>query len=177
MLWTLGRDKATPFSSWIGHVDKRFQNPWNATLACGIINTILGAIYVGSTTAFSAFIGSFLILGSLSYLAFILPNILTRRRHVTPGPFTMSNPVYYTVAGLACAYMIVFNVIYCFPYAKPFDAVSMNYSSLITGGLTIFVAGWWFWIKDKGYVGPGNVILDGEVADLEPRGSISAEKV
>lgn len=159
MLWTLGRDGATPFSGWIGHIHKRFQNPLNATLACGLINTVLGAIYVGNSTAFSAFIGSFIILASASYLAFIVPNMLTRRRHVAPGPFTMSDPVFYTVAGLATAYMIVFIVIYCFPYAVPFNAQSMNYSSLITGGLTIFVACWWFYVKDKGYVGPGNATI------------------
>jgi hypothetical protein len=181
MLWTLGRDNATPFSNWIGHIDKRFQNPLNATLAVGIINTVLGAIYVGSTTAFAAFVGSFIVMGSASYLAFIVPNIITRRRHVTPGPFTMPDPVYYTIAGLASAYMTVFIVIYCFPYAVPFTAQSMNYSSLIVGGLTIFVAGWWFWISPRGYVGPKAMLEEAErrlsVSDGTAHGvRISAEK-
>lgn len=181
MLWTLGRDKATPFSTWLGHIDKRFQNPLNATLAVGVINTVLGAIYVGSTTAFTAFVGSFIVMGSASYLAFIIPNIVTRRRHVVPGPFTMPDPVYYTIAGLASAYMLVFIVIYCFPFAVPFTAASMNYSSLIVGGLTIFVAGWWFWIRKGGrYEGPGAMLQEVEkmnVADSEVAGvRISAEK-
>jgi amino acid transporter len=170
MLWTMGRDKASPFSNWIGHIDERYHNPLNATLVCGIVNTVMGAIYVGSTTAFSAFIGSFIVLGAASYLGFIVPNLVTRRRNVAPGPFSMPDPVYYVVAGLACAYMLVFIVIYCFPYAKPFDAASMNYSSLITGGLTIFVGAWWFWIKDKGYVGPGAIILEGTERPLTDNG-------
>lgn len=157
----MGRDRATPFADWVGHVDEKWANPWNATLACGVINTVLGAIYVGNSTAFSAFIGSFIVLGSASYLAFIVPNLLTRRRNVRPGPFTLSDPVYYTVAGFACAYICAFIVIYCFPYAVPFTAETMNYSSLIVGGMTIFVTGWWFWIKDRGYIGPGHVILEG----------------
>lgn len=74
----------------------------------------------------------------------------------------MSNPVYYTVAGLASAYMCAFIVIYCFPYAVPFDEKNMNYSSLMVGGLTILVAGWWFWVQGRGYVGPGGVVLEGE---------------
>jgi amino acid transporter len=167
MLWTMGRDNATPFSNWVGRIDERFENPWNATLACGIVNTILGAIYVGSTTAFSAFIGSMVVLSTASYLAFIIPNLLTRRRHVTPGPFSIPDRIYYVIASIACAYMVVFIVIYCFPYAVPFTPQSMNYSSVITGGLTILVAGWWFWIKDRGYVGPGLVVLEGGVADLQ----------
>ncbi|KAF2676993.1 amino acid transporter [Lentithecium fluviatile CBS 122367] len=162
MLWTLGRDAATPFPGWVGHVSARWGNPWNATFACGCICTALGAIYVGSTTAFNAFVGSFIVLSSLSYLAFLLPNLVTRRRHVVRGPFTMADPVYYTVAGLACLYMLAFIVIYCFPYARPFDARSMNYSSLITGGLTVGVAGWWAWIQGRGYEGPRVVSFGAE---------------
>lgn len=178
MLWTLGRDNATPFSKWIGKIDKRFQNPWNATLACGVINSVLGAIYVGSTTAFSAFVGSFIVLGSASYLAFILPNILTRRRHVIKGPFTMPDPVFYAVAGTASAYMCAFIVIYCFPYAVPFTAASMNYSCLITGGLSIFVAAWWFYIKDRGYIGPAGMIEEVErrLSVGESVGRVGVEK-
>lgn len=162
MLWTLGRDNATPFSRWIGKIDDRFGCPLNATLTCGVICTLLGAIYVGSTTAFSAFVGSFIVLGSASYVAFILPNLLSRRRHIVPGPFTMPSYIFYPVASIACSYMIVFIVIYCFPYAVPFDEKSMNYSCLIVGGLSIFVAAWWFWVKDRGYVGPGPMIQEVE---------------
>ncbi|KAF2736306.1 amino acid transporter [Polyplosphaeria fusca] len=182
MFWTLGRDKALPFSGWIGHISPKYENPWNATLMCGVVNTILGCIYVGSTTAFSAFVGSFIVLTSASYLAFILPNLFSRRRHVIPGPFSMPDPVFYVVAGLASAYMCAFIVVFCFPYAVPFDAQSMNYSSLITGGLSVFVGCWWFWIKDRGYVGPRAGIeaverrLSVEDSIAGAGGKISAEK-
>lgn len=154
MLWTLGRDDATPWPKWVGRVDPRWGNPWNATLACGVINTVLGCIYIGSSTAFSAFVGSFIVLSSMSYLAFILPNILSRRRHVTKGPFTMPDPVFYAVATLACAYMVVWIPIYCFPFAVPFDTTTMNYTSALVGGVTILLGGWYVWIRNRGYVGP-----------------------
>jgi amino acid transporter len=154
MLWTLGRDNATPFSNWIGVVHEKHQNPFNATLACGVINSVLGAIYVGNSTAFAAFVGSFIVMSSCSYLAFILPNILSRRRHVIRGPFTMPAPVFYAVSTIASGYMLVWIIIYCFPYAVPFDATSMNYSCVIVGGLTIFVAAWYAVIRKRGYEGP-----------------------
>ena len=69
MLWTLARDRATPFSDHLARINKTWKNPFNATFASGIISTLLGCIYVGSTTAFNAFIGSFVVLLSLSYLA------------------------------------------------------------------------------------------------------------
>lgn len=161
MLWTLGRDGATPFSAWIGRVDAKWRNPWNATLVVGALCTALGAIYVGSTTAFNAFVGSFVVLSTLSYLAFLVPNLVTRRRHVRPGPFHMSDGVYDVVGGLSCAYMAVFIVVYCFPYVMPFDAVSMNYVSLMSGGLSLFVAGrWgWMWVSGGVYEGPGKRVV------------------
>ena len=57
------------------------------------------------------------------------------------------------VNAIACGYIIVWFVIYCFPYALPTDAASMNYSCVIWGGLTTIVAAWWFVGASK-YVGP-----------------------
>ncbi|OAL47227.1 amino acid transporter [Pyrenochaeta sp. DS3sAY3a] len=162
MLWTMGRDNATPFSSWIGKIDKKWGNPFNATLVCGVFNTILGLVYIGSSQAFTAFVGSFIVMTSFSYLAFILPNILTRRRYIIKGPFSMPDPVFYTVAGLACAYMIVWIPIYCFPFALPFDETTMNYSSAMVGGCTILLGGWYLWIRNSGYVGPRKLVEDAE---------------
>lgn len=79
--------------------------------------------------------------------------------------------------------MFVFIIIYCFPYAVPFDEKSMNYSCLIVGGLSVFVAGWWFWIRNKGYEGPRKMIEEverrlsvGEEGVVAGAGRISVEK-
>lgn len=179
MLWTLGRDDATPFSSWIGKVDRKWGNPFNATLACAIFNTILGCVYIGSTTAFQAFVGSFIVLSSMSYLAFILPNILSRRRHVLKGPFNMPDPVFYIVASIACLYMIVWIPIYCFPFAVPFDETTMNYSSAMVGGCTILLGGWYAWIRNRGYVGPRRLIETNASGESSVVGGsrVSVEKI
>lgn len=164
-LWTLARDEAVPFSGTLGVISHRFKNPFNATVVCGIFSTILGAIYVGSTTAFNAFVGSFVVLSTLSYLAAILPFIFTRRfsrssqepgayiNSMKPGPFQMGHRVGYTINIISCLYIIVFVVIYCFPYSLPVNAINMNYACLITGGMTIFATAWWF-VKGGNYVGP-----------------------
>lgn len=162
MLWTLGRDNATPYAHWLGSVHPEQQNPFNATLACAVVNSLLGAIYVGNSTAFAAFVGSFIVMSSCSYLAFILPNILTRRAHVIRGPFTMPAYIFYPLATLACGYMGAWIVIYCFPAAVPFDAVTMNYSCVIVGGLTLFQGGWYVVIKGRGYQGPRVMVQEVE---------------
>ncbi|KAJ5433769.1 SNF2-related protein [Penicillium cf. griseofulvum] len=164
-LWTISRDGATPFAGWLGRISLKFKNPFNATLACCGVVTVLACIYLGSSTAFSAFVGCFVQLSSLSYFMAIFPHILTRRSSFVPGYFHMSNTIGYVVNSLACVYIIAFAIIFCFPYALPTDAASMNYASLMTGGLSIFVTVWWFIHKDS-YVGPKHVPLtDKALAD------------
>ena len=153
-LWTLGRDRAAPFPSIIGKISPTLGMPFAATITCGCAVSVLGCIYVGSTTAFNAFVGSFILLSTASYTAAILPNLLTRRKNITFGPFHMKGALGFVVNFISCAYMMVWFVIYCFPYYLPTSAGTMNYSCVIWGGLTIFVALWWLLHARKGYVGP-----------------------
>ena len=41
-LWTLARDRATPFPTWLGKISPRLGMPMNATIVCGIFATVLG---------------------------------------------------------------------------------------------------------------------------------------
>jgi choline transport protein len=53
MTWSFARDKGTPFSRWIGKVDKRTQVP---IIAVGVVTglaALLCLIYIGSYTAFN----------------------------------------------------------------------------------------------------------------------------
>ena len=176
MLWTLARDDAAPFSGWLGQVHRHWRNPFNATLVCGITCTILGAIYVGSTTAFNAFVGSFVMLSTLSYVMAIGPHLLSRRANIIPGPFWMKGALGYVMNAIACTYMIVFIVIFCFPYALPVEAGNMNYSCLIAGGLSIFIAAWWLWKGARGYEGPKAIGIT-ETGYVVEKETLGTEKV
>lgn len=160
--WTLSRDNATPFSRVFRVVHPTLHNPFNATLLCGAGCTVMGCIYVGSTTAFNAFVGSYIILSTLSYLCAILPHLIGGRSVFTPGWFWMRGPVGFVINSIVCVYIIAFIVIFCFPYTMPATAANMNYSSLITGGLSIFVLLFWFW-RQKDYQSP-QVAWSGHVA-------------
>lgn len=151
-LWTLARDDATPFPAFLRKI--HLGMPFNATIACGIFVTILGCIYVGSTTAFNALVGSFVLMMSSSYTAAILPHLLTKRKNIIYGPFQLKGALGFVFNGISCAFLVAFFVIFCFPYFLPTDAKTMNYASLIWGGLTIFVTVWWFVGARKGYKGP-----------------------
>lgn len=153
-LWTLARDRATPFPHLLGKVSPTLRMPFYATITCGCVVTILGCIYVGSTTAFNAFVGSFVLFSTASYTAAILPNLLTRRKNIIYGPFHLKGALGFILNFIACAYMMVWFVIYCFPYSLPTTAASMNYACLMFGGLTILITVWWFVGARTGYEGP-----------------------
>ena len=152
-IYALGRDDATPFSKYIGAVSPTFHSPLYATLACGVFITCMGAIYVGSTTAFNAFIGSFALLTTVSYFLSIFPHLISGRNKIRPGPFWMGK-FGYIANVVACLYIVVSFVIYCFPYSLPTSAQSMNYTSVITCGCTFLVAIWWLIHGRGNYVGP-----------------------
>lgn len=103
----------------------------------------MGLIYLGSATAFEAFVGSFVVLNTLAYLAALLPYLYLRRASVPPGPFFMKGALGVVVIAVSCAFMAVWLVFYCFPYVYPVKAENMNYSSLISGGLTIIIGIVW----------------------------------
>ena len=159
LFWTLARDNATPFSAFFSKVSHKHRNPFNSILLCAVICTILACIYLGSQAAFNAFIDSFVVLSSISYLAAILPHLLSRRAEVAPGWFWMRGSLGYIVNTIACIYIVVFVVIFCFPFSMPATAPTMNYSSLLTGGASLFVAAFWFW-RQKNYEGPKYVAPD-----------------
>lgn len=125
MLWTLGRDQATPFPDFIGKVNPTWKNPWNATFVTGVLVSLIGLIYIASVEAFNAMVGSFVIFTTMSYLAAILPHLLSGRKFVVPGPFWMKGWFGMVTIGIACVYIVVFNVIYTFPFALPVYAGNM----------------------------------------------------
>lgn len=157
--YALARDDVMPFPTYIGSVNERFKSPLWATFGCGVLCTCIGAIYVGSLTAFNAFVGSFVLLTTLSFLLSIGPHLLTKRKSVKPGPFWMGK-YGYVVNALACLYMVVFFVIYCFPFAMPVAADGMNYASVITVGLACLSALYWFIHGRTHFKGPSMVTFE-----------------
>ncbi|KAJ4121783.1 hypothetical protein NW765_004608 [Fusarium oxysporum] len=166
-LWALARDGATPFPGVLGHVQESLDMPLWSTIVTAVLVSVLGAIYVGSTTAFNAFVGTFILLCSCSFLACILPNLLSGRKNIAYGPFRMHGIWGFIINGIACAYLLIWSVIYCFPYALPTSAASMNYTCVIWGGLTFLVSLWWFGSARKGYQGPTTTgsVVPGMVID------------
>ncbi|KAF5380235.1 hypothetical protein D9757_008215 [Collybiopsis confluens] len=146
--WALARDNATPYSGFFSTVATDLSCPVNATILCFVLNVGLGAIQLGSPTAFSDLVGSSIILSTTSYLLAILPHLLSRLSRSGPnipkGPFWMGPVIGPIINVLAVLLIVVTNVMYCFPYLLPVDDVSsMNYNSAILVGLGVLTSVWW----------------------------------
>lgn len=109
----MARDNATPFPKFFGSVNERLSCPIPSTIFCGILCTGLGAIQLGSKTAFSDLVGSFIILTTTSYLLAIGSHLVTGRKNIKPGPFWMGK-FGFVINGIACILIIFFNIMFCF---------------------------------------------------------------
>jgi amino acid transporter len=172
--WTLARDNATPFSPHFSQVNERLSCPVPATILCSVLTTAFGAIQLGSKTAFTILVGSFITLTSMSYLCAIAANILTRRENIPKGPFSLGRAG-YVVNVVTCVLIAFFNVCsrapspspfsfscahsclqvwFCWPFAKPVTVEGMNYNSVILAGVVVLTELWWELHGRRQYPGP-----------------------
>lgn len=168
--WTLARDNATPFPKFFSRVNETLSCPVEATVFCSLLATGLGAIQLGSKTAFSSLVGSFIILTTSSYFLAFFPNLLTGRKYVPAGPFHMGK-FGFLINGIACTLIVFFNVFFCFPYVYPVDTLdymncelslikllvstnSQTGNSVILVGVIVLTAFWWFVHGTRKYPGP-----------------------
>lgn len=154
ILWTLARDGATPFSGALGTVHAGLRMPLVSTITTAVLVSLLGLLYLGSSTAFNALLGSSILFSISSYLAAILPNLLRRREGMEHGYFRMPRRLGLLINSVACVFMVVLFVIFCLPYSLPTSPERMNYASLIWAGLSLCVGAWWMTGGKADYKGP-----------------------
>jgi choline transport protein len=145
VLWAFSRDGAMPWSSTWARVSSRYGIPFNAQLLVTAANAALGCIYLGSSTAFNAMLGSAVTINNIAYYIPILTNMLTGRRNMYKGVFHMGKWGWLVNSVTICwlTFAIVF---FSFPYSKPAKVQSMNYTCVVVGSLPILIIGWWIWI-------------------------------
>ncbi|KAJ0377878.1 hypothetical protein COL26b_003791 [Colletotrichum chrysophilum] len=111
--WALARDNAVPLSALFGRVNERLSCPVWSTLFVCVLATGIGAIPLGSSTAFLAIAGSFVVLTTISYAIPFAANMLSGRKYFPKGPFHLGRAG-YAVNGLAVLFIVLFDVLFCF---------------------------------------------------------------
>jgi choline transport protein len=152
----MARDDALICSAWLGQIHPKFGVPVWALVANSSVVFIIGCIYLGSSTAFNAMIGTGLILQQLSY-AFPTALLMFRRRSraFLPANRYIKLGIFGWIANFTTvAFAIIVGVFYNFPSTMPVAASNMNYASVVLGAMAIFTLMNWFVHAKRQYKGP-----------------------
>ncbi|KAL4907150.1 hypothetical protein BDW74DRAFT_189707 [Aspergillus multicolor] len=157
LTWSLARDDALLGSKYINRIHDRLDVPVWALFFNASVVSIIGCIYLGSTSAFNAFIGTGLILQHVSY-AFPAALLLYRRRASRWLPESRKFRVPGVAGWIANATTVCFAllvlVFYNFPTVMPVTGSDMNYSSAVLGVMAIVACLNWMVYARKRYHGP-----------------------
>lgn len=196
MTWSFARDKGMPLSKFLSKVSSRTRIPVVAIFVVTTFAALLVLIYIGSSTAFNdvisltitGFYGSYFLPCIFLLYHRIKGDIYPYRSNSTnesrppvsspdmmdekiegrlvwgpwkmPGIFGVINNAY------ACMYMIFVIFWSVWPPSTPVTVSTMNYSVVVTGGVMILSAVW-YWVRARReYHGP---IVEEDVATIARR--------
>lgn len=116
---------------------------------------IIGCVYLGSTTAFNAIIGSCLVLMHVS-IAIPIAFLMLRGRHSSslPQKNGSSGILGWAFNAGAVGWATVVTIFYCFPFSVPATSGSMNYACAVLAIMAVFGTLTWFIYANKHYEGP-----------------------
>ncbi|SCV41395.1 related to HNM1-Choline permease [Fusarium fujikuroi] len=157
MTWAFARDGGLPAKSWLASINVKHQVPLWSLLLNALVISVTGWIYLGSVAAFSAIIGSSLI---LQLFSFIIPAVLLlwhkRSESVLPRDreFRVPEIVGWSANGLTIILGTVLAVFFTFPGAIPVTGSTMNYASAVIVVIGIVAAVNWFLFARHHFAGP-----------------------
>jgi choline transport protein len=129
LTWSFARDDAIFGSRWLNKISSTQEVPIAALVFNFAIMFVIGCIYLGSSSAFNAFIGTGLILQHITY-AFPVVMLMYRKRSLQWLPdtrsFRLPSAVGWTTNAITVLFAIFVLVFYCFPVAMPVTASTMS---------------------------------------------------
>jgi choline transport protein len=154
LAWTIGLNKGFPFSKHIGQVmGAPFHTPIYALIWSAAFTSLLGFLYLGSQTAFNSLVSAGILLQYASYAIPIVLLLKHGRSRFQHGPFwyprlgLLANIVFLCWAPIAL-------VFYCFPYALPVEAGTMNYISVVLAIVALLIVFFWYIYARKNFSFP-----------------------
>jgi amino acid transporter len=142
--WAFARDNAIPLSSLWSRVNERHNTPiWALTLTT-LIQMLLSLIYLGSSSAFNAFVAVGVIALAVSYGIPIALSMMTGRAGVNTAPWTFGNKLGWVFNVIAVAWISFELVLFSMPPAIPVTPSTMNYAIVVFVGFMAISAVWYF---------------------------------
>jgi len=125
--WSFARDKAIPYSAFFSKVNHGFLEgvPLSAYLLSTTVQVLLGLIFLGSSTAFNAFVGVAVMCLGVSYALPVLLSVLNRRREVFDAPYSLGRWG-YLINCIAVLWVFFEMVLFSMPAVIPVTPTSMS---------------------------------------------------
>lgn len=129
LTWSLARDRAIIGSKWLSKIHAKFEVPVWGLIFNFVIMFIIGCIYLGSSSAFNAFIGSGLVLQHISY-AIPAALLMHRKRSDIWLPrdraFRLPSVVGWSANAITIGFAILVLIFYDFPTVLPVTGSNMS---------------------------------------------------
>ncbi|KAL9567411.1 hypothetical protein ACKAV7_008486 [Fusarium commune] len=161
--WALARDDALVFSKYFQQIHPSLGVPVRALLLNWSILAICGCVFLGSSIAFNALLGSAVVLQQLS---FVIPTalLLYQRRSETYLPkdraFRLPSVLGWVVNVWVVGLATVLSTFFLLPPFLPVTAGTMNYNCVILGIAAMLGVLNWMLHARKHYQGPRIVLED-----------------
>lgn len=141
LCWSFSRDRGLPYSRIWSQVNPYVGVPLNAHLmSCGLIS-IIGLLYLASSTAFNSLITACI---SFLLLSYVVPVIclLFKRRRIRHGPFWLGKIGWFSNFVLL-GWTLFALVFFSLPPVLPVDRNNMNYVCVVIVGYTLYSILYW----------------------------------
>ncbi|RKP23475.1 amino acid transporter [Syncephalis pseudoplumigaleata] len=152
-IYAFSRDKAVPGHRLWHRIDKRWHSPAYAVWLSASVAGLLGLLYLGNSTAFTAITSLTAIGLYISYGLPIFCRICRPSSTFERGPFHLGRAS-YPIGVVACLWITFITVLFVLPSANPVTAENMNYALAVTGAVVIGVGGWWAIRARHWFTGP-----------------------
>ncbi|RMJ06789.1 hypothetical protein BHE90_015285 [Fusarium euwallaceae] len=153
LCWSFARDGGLPYSNFLARIHPRLDVPFNAHATSSLLASILGCLYLASTTAFNSILSGCIVLPYLSYSIPITCLLIRGRENIAHGPFWLGRFGLVSNIVLLCWVLFTF-VMYSFPAYQPVEADNMNYVSVVYGIVFLVAAVDWFLRGNKSFQPP-----------------------
>lgn len=141
--WAFARDGALPGGAVWARVDARHGTPIHALALLTAVEMLLGLIYLGSSTAFNAFVSVGVIALAVSYGIPIAISMSAGRRGVRDARWTVGPALGWLVNSVAVAWISFEVVLFSMPTAIPVTGSTMNYAAVVFIAFMAMSAVWY----------------------------------
>jgi choline transport protein len=142
LCWSFSRDDGIPGSRYWSKVNETTKLPVNAHVMSCFWCSVVGCIYMGSTTAYNAMVTGCITFLLLSYAIPICCLLYKGRNSIKHGPFWLG-PLGLVANIVTLCWTLFACIFFSFPSTMPVTKDNMNYACVVLFGMTIYAVAYW----------------------------------